>query len=83
MARGEESAAVARGVGKSNGDETDDEEKLYEDDDNDAQSVGKNSDEISGFVDVTSIVGGHVGQNHNLYVITLGPIFLDLPVIWP
>ena len=36
MARGEESAAVTRGVGKLNGDETDNEEKLYEDDDNDA-----------------------------------------------
>jgi hypothetical protein len=65
MARCEESAAAARGVGKSNGDETDDEEKLYEGDDNDVRSVGKKSDEISGFVDVTSIVGGHVGQNHN------------------
>ena len=65
MARGEESAAVARGVGKSNGDETDNEEKLYDKDDEDVRSVGKKSDEISGFVGVTSIVGGHDGQNHN------------------
>ena len=30
-----ESAAVAKGVGKSTGDETDNEEKLYEEDDKD------------------------------------------------
>jgi hypothetical protein len=65
MATGEESAAVARGVGKLNGDETEDEENLYAEDDKDVRSVGKKSDEISGFVGVTSIVGGHVGQNHN------------------
>ncbi len=61
----EELAAVARGVGKSTGDETDDEDKLYEEDDEDVRSIGKKSDEISGFVGVSSIVGGHVGQNHN------------------
>jgi hypothetical protein len=60
-----ELAAVARGVGKSTGDETDDEVKLYEEDDKDVQHIGKKSDEISGFVGVSSIVGGHVGQNHN------------------
>ena len=60
-----ESAAVARSVGKSTGDETDDEDKLYEEDDKDVQFNGKNSDEISAFVGVWSIVGGHVGQNHN------------------
>ncbi len=58
-------AAVARSVGKSNGDETDDEDKLYEEDDEDVRPIGKKSDEISGFVGVSSIVGGHVGQNHN------------------
>jgi hypothetical protein len=60
-----ESAAVARGVGKSTGDETVNEDKLYEVDDKDVQTIGKKSDEISGFVGVLSIVGGHVGQNHN------------------
>jgi hypothetical protein len=34
-------AAVARGVGKSNGDETDDDDKLYDEDDEDVQSIGK------------------------------------------
>ncbi len=52
-------------VGKSNGDETDNEENLYAEDDKDVRSVGKKSNEISGFVGVTSIVGGHVSQNHN------------------
>ena len=61
----EVSTAVARGVGKLTGDETDNEDKLYEEDDEDVRSIGKKSDEISGFVGVSSIVGGHVGQNHN------------------
>ena len=60
-----ESAAVARGVGKLTGDETDDEDKLYEEDDKDVRFIGKKSDEIYAFVGVWSIVGGHVGQNHN------------------
>ena len=60
-----ESAAVAKGVGKSTGDETDDEEKLYEEDDKDVRAIGKKSDQISGLCGVTSIVGGHVGQTHN------------------
>jgi hypothetical protein len=46
-------------VGKLNGDCTDDE------DDKDAESVGKKSDEISGSVGVFSIVGGHSGQTNN------------------
>ena len=57
----DESAAVARGVGKSTGDETDNEDKLYEEDDEDVPTIGKKSDEISRFVSVSSIVGGHVG----------------------
>jgi hypothetical protein len=60
-----ESAAVAKVVGKSTGDETDDEEKLYEEDDKDVRAIGKKSDQISGLCGVTSIVGGHVGQTHN------------------
>jgi hypothetical protein len=60
-----ESAAVAKGVGKSTGDETDDEEKLYEEDDKDVRAIGEKSDQISGLCGVTSIVGGHVGQTHN------------------
>ena len=61
-----ESAAVARGrVGKSTGDETGNEDKLYEEDDKDVRTIGKKSDESSGFVGVLSIVGGHVCQNHN------------------
>ena len=36
-----ESAAVAKGVGKSTGDETDNEEKLYEEDDKDVRTIGK------------------------------------------
>ena len=42
-----------------------DEVKLYEEDDKDVRHIGKKSDDISGFVGVSSIVGGHVGQNHN------------------
>ena len=60
-----ESAALAKGVGKSTGDETDNEEKLYEEDDKDVRAIGKKSDQISGLCGVTSIVGGHVGQTHN------------------
>ncbi len=36
-----ESVAVAKGVGKSTGDETEDEEKLYEEDDKDVRAFGK------------------------------------------
>jgi hypothetical protein len=60
-----ESAAVAKGVGKLTGDETDDEEKLYVEDDKDVRTIGKKSDQISGLCGVTTIVGGHVGQTHN------------------
>jgi hypothetical protein len=60
-----ELAAVAKGAGKSTGDETDNEDKLYEEDDKDVQTIGKKPDEISGLCGVRSIVGGHVGQNHN------------------
>jgi hypothetical protein len=56
---------LAIGVGKSTGDYTDDEDKLYAEDDKDAASIGKKSDENSGMVGVLSVVGGHVGQNHN------------------
>ena len=56
---------LARGVVKSTGDSTDDEDKLYVEDDKDVPSIGKKSDENSGIVGVSSIVGGHVGQNHN------------------
>ena len=59
------SAVVARGVGKSNGDKTDDNDKLYDKDDEDVPSIGKKSDENSRLVSVSSIVGGHVLQNHN------------------
>ena len=58
-------AAVARGVGKSNGDKTDNDNNLFEEDDKDVPPIGKKSDENSGFVGVSSIVGGHVVQNHN------------------
>ncbi len=34
-------------------------------DDKDAPSIGKKSDENSGIVGVLFLVGGHVGQNHN------------------
>ena len=51
--------------GKSTVDETDNEDKLYEEDDKDVQTIGIKFDEISGFVGDSSIVGGHVGQNHN------------------
>ena len=58
-------AAVAWGVGKSNGDETDDDDKLYDEDDKDVQSIGKKSDENSWLVGVSSIVGAHVVQTNN------------------
>ncbi len=57
--------AVAKGVGKSNGGETDDNDKLYDEDEEDVPSIGKKSDENSGLVGVSSIVGVHVVQNHN------------------
>ena len=58
-------AVVARVVGKSNGDETDADDKLYDEDDKDVSSIGKKSDENSRLVGVSSIVGAHVVQNHN------------------
>ncbi len=58
-------AAVARGVGKSNGDDTDDKDKLYDEDDEDVPSIGKKSDENSWLVGVSSIFGAHVVQNNN------------------
>ena len=56
---------LARGNGKSTGDSTDDEDKLYAEDNKYVPSFGKKSDENSGIVGVLSIVGGHVDQNHN------------------
>ena len=56
--------AVARGVGKSNGDKNDDDDKLYDEDDKDVQFIGKKSDENSWLVGVSSIFGAHVIQNH-------------------
>ncbi len=56
---------LAIGVGKSTGDHTDDEDKLYAEDDNDAESIGKQSDENSGNVGVLSVFSGGVGQTNN------------------
>ena len=50
---------LAVGVGKSTSHYTDDE------DDKDAECIGKKSDENSGSVGVLSVVGGHVGQTNN------------------
>ena len=58
-------AAVARGVGKSNDDETDDNDEGDDEDDEDVLSIDKKSDGNSGLVGVSSIVGVHVVQNHN------------------
>jgi hypothetical protein len=43
-----ESTAVAKAVGKLTGDETDDEEKLYKEDDKDVRAIGTKSDQILG-----------------------------------
>ena len=58
-------AAVARGVGKSNGDQTDNDNEGDDEDDKEVLSTGKKSDENSGLVSVSSIVAVHVIQNHN------------------
>ena len=47
--------AVTRGVGKLNGDKTDDDDKLNDEDDEDVPSIGKKSDENSWLVGISSI----------------------------
>ena len=56
---------VARGVGKSNGDESDDNDYGDDEDDKDVQSIGKKSDENTRLVDVSSIIGAHVVQEND------------------
>ena len=51
---------LAVGVGKSTSHSSSDNE-----DDKDAECIGKKSNEISGSVGVLSVVGGHVGQTNN------------------
>ncbi len=70
-------AAAARGVGKSNGDQTDDNDKGDYEDDEEVLSTGKKSDENSGLVSVSSIVGVHVVQNHNPQCDNLSSNLLD------
>ena len=71
-------AAVAKGVGKSNGDQTDDKDDGNDEDDEEVLSTGKKSDENSGHVGVSSIVGVHVVQNHNPQRDNLGSNFVGL-----
>ncbi len=61
----EEEAVVTRGVGKSNGDESDNDDYGDDEDDKDVQSIGKKSDENTRLVGVSSIVGAHVVQTNN------------------
>ena len=71
-------AAVARGVGKSNGDKTDDGDEGDDKDDEDVPSIGTKSDENFGLVSVSSIVGVHVVQNHNPQCDNLSSNFVGL-----
>ncbi len=71
-------AAVARGVGKSNGDQTDDDNEGDDEDDKEALSTGKKSDENSGLVSVSSIDGVQVIQNHNPQCDNLSSNFVGL-----
>ena len=56
---------VARGVGKSNGDKSDDDDYGDDEDDKDVRCIGKKSDKNTRFVGVSSIVGAHVVQTNN------------------
>ena len=58
-------AVVARGVGKWNGNQTDNNDEGDDENDKDVPSIGKKFDENSGLVGVSSIVGVHVVQNQN------------------
>ncbi len=71
-------AAVAKGVCKSNGDQTDDDDEGDDKDDEEVLSTGKKSDENSGHAGVSSIVGVHVVQNHNPQRDNLGSNFVGL-----
>jgi hypothetical protein len=71
-------AAVARGVGKSNGDQTEDEDEGDDEDVKDVPSIGEKSDENSGLISVSSIVGVHVIQNHNPQCDNLSSNFVGL-----
>ena len=78
-----ESAAVAKDVGKSTGDETDDEEKLFEEDDKDVRAIGKNLIKFLDYVVSRPLLEVMLVKLTILYVTTLVPILLDLPVFWP
>ncbi len=61
-------ATVAKGVGKSIGDKTDDDDEGDDKDDKDEEEVvstGKKSDDNSGHAGVSLLEGLHVVQNHN------------------
>ena len=77
------SAVDARGVGKSNGDKTDDNDKLYDKDDKDVPSIGKNLMRIldlSVFHPLLEVMSFKITI---LNVTILAKKFLDLSVIWP
>jgi hypothetical protein len=76
-------AAVARGVGKSNGDETDNDDKLYDEDDKDVPSIGKNLMRILGLSVFHPLLEVMSFKITILNVTMLAQILLDLPVIWP
>jgi hypothetical protein len=74
-------AAVANGVGKLNGDQTDNDDKGDDDEDEYddlVSSTGKKSDENSGHAGVSLIEGVHVIQNHNPQHDNLGSNFVGL-----
>ena len=74
-------AAVHKCVGKSNGDQTDNDDKGDDEDDKydeEVLSTGKKSDENSGHASVSLIEGVHVVQNHNPQCDNLGSNFVGL-----
>ena len=75
--------AVAKGVGKLTGDETDDEEKLYVEDEKMLQLLGKNLIKFLDYAVLCPLLEDMLVKLTILYVTMLAPILLDLPVIWP
>ena len=74
---------LARGNGKSTGDSTDDEDNLYAEDNKYVPSFGKNQMRIPGLSVFCPLLEDMLIKITILYMITLAPILLVLPVIWP
>ena len=77
------SAAIARGVGKSNGDKTNDDDKGDDEYDKDVSSIGKNLMRILGLSVFHPLLEVMSFKITILNETMLAQILLDLPVIWP